>query len=118
VSPRHRRHLARTHNEGVAKALRGILHRVVILTQYRETKDRLVGTVSAGLPLDLIGTPDTVAVETIYRFKGLEADATIGVLDRLEKVRDHALAYIGLSRARFHLVVIGPPDVGASLGLD
>lgn len=114
--------------EGVDKALRGILHRlvnegaiptdrVVILTQYREMKDRLVGTTSAGMPLGTIGTSGTIAVETIYRFKGLEADATIVILERLEKVRDHTLAYIGLSRARFHLVVIGPPKVGASLGL-
>ena len=108
--------------------LRGVLHRlvnegaipvdrVIILTQYRETKDRLIGWTAAGLTLGAIGDEDTVAVETIHRFKGLEADATIVILDRLEKIRDHALAYIGLSRARFHLVVIGPPDVGASLGL-
>jgi len=112
--------------EGIDKALRGVLHRlvnegaipadrVVILTQGRETKDRLVGQTSAGLPLGTIGTPDTIAVETIYRFKGLEADATIVILDRLEKDRDRALAYIGLSRARFHLVVISPPEVGAAL---
>ena len=112
--------------EGIDKALRGILHRlvnegaipaerVVILTQGRETKDRLVGQTSAGLRLGTIGTPDTVAIETIYRFKGLEADATIVILDRLEKDRDRALAYIGLSRARFHLVVISPPEVGAVL---
>jgi hypothetical protein len=114
--------------EGIDKTLRGILHRlvnegaipadrVVILTQGRETKDRLVGQTSAGLPLGAIGTPDTIAVETIYRFKGLEADATIVILDRLEKDRDRALAYIGLSRARFHLVVISPPEVGTALEL-
>ncbi|MEA2010535.1 MAG: NERD domain-containing protein [Actinomycetota bacterium] len=115
--------------EGIDKALRGVLHRlvnegaipadrVVILTQYREAKDRLIGTTSAGLTLDAIGTPDAVAVETIHRFKGLETDATIVILDRLEKVRDHALAYIGLSRARFHLVVIGPEGIGETLGLN
>ncbi len=115
--------------EGIDKALRGILHRlvnegaipadrVVILTQGRETKDRLVGQTSAGLSLGAIGTPDTIAVETIYRFKGLEADATIVILDRLEKDRDRALAYIGLSRPRFHLAVVGPPAVGAALGID
>ncbi len=115
--------------EGIDKALRGILHRlvnegaipadrVVILTQGRETKDRLVGQTSAGLSLGPIGTPDTIAVETIYRFKGLEADATIVILDRLEKDRDRALAYIGLSRPRFHLAVVGPPAVGAVLGID
>jgi hypothetical protein len=114
--------------EGIDKALRGILHRlvnegaippdrVVILTQRRETKDRLIGQTSAGLTLGTIGTPDTIAVDTIYRFKGLEADAVIVILDRLEKDRDRALAYIGLSRARFQLVVVAPPGVGEALGL-
>ena len=96
--------------EGIDRALRGILHRlanegaippdrVVILTQRRETKDRLIGQTSAGLTLGTIGTPDTIAVDTIYRFKGLEADAVIVILDRLEKDGDRALACIGLSRA-------------------
>jgi len=115
--------------EGVDKALRGVLHRlvnegaippdrVVILTQGRAEKDRLVGTTLAGLTLGAVGEHDTVAVETIYRFKGLEADAAIVILDRLEKDRHRALAYIGMSRARFHLVVIAPPDVGKALGFD
>jgi hypothetical protein len=114
--------------EGTNKALRGIIHRlvnqgaipadrVVILTQRRDVKDRLIGTTAAGLTLGAIGTAGTIAVETIHRFKGLETDATIVILDRLEKDRDRALAYIGLSRARFQLVVIGPPAVGTALGL-
>ena len=114
--------------EGIFKALRGIIHRlvnegaipadrVVILTQRRDMKDRLIGTTAAGLTLGAIETAGTIAVETIHRFKGLEADATIVILDRLDKDRDRALAYIGLSRARFRLVVIGSPAVGAALGL-
>jgi hypothetical protein len=113
--------------EGIPKALRRILHRlvnegsipadrVVILTQSRREKDRLVGTTLAGLTLGRVGEPGTVAVETIYRFKGLEADAAIVILDRIDKDRHRALAYIGMSRARFHLAVIGPPQVGAALG--
>jgi len=70
----------------------------------RATTGRHIGQSAAGLTFGVIGDEGTVAVETIYRFKGLEADATIILLDRLEKVRDHALAYIGLSRAHFHLV--------------
>jgi len=38
------------------------------------------------------------------------------ILDRIDKDRHRALAYIGMSRARFHLAVIGPPQVGAALG--
>ena len=90
--------------------------RVVILTQSRQGKDRLVGETLAGLTLGTVGEPGTVAVETIYRFKGLEADAAIVILDRIDKDRHRALAYIGMSRARFHLVVVGPQEVGAELG--
>jgi len=91
---------------------------VVILTQYRETKDRLVGKVLAGVTLDTIEDRiDGVAVETIHRHKGLEALAAIVILERLEKDRDRALAYIGLSRPRAQLVLIAPPSVGLALGL-
>jgi hypothetical protein len=114
--------------EGANRALRGILHRlvnegaipadrVVILTQRREAKDRLREQTPAGLKLGPIGESGSVAVETIHRFKGLEADATIVILDRLEKDRDRVLAYIGLSRARYQVVVVGPRVVGVTLGL-
>ncbi len=115
--------------EGIDKALRGALHTLVnegnlatrdvmILTQYRETKDRLVGKSLAGVTLGTIeGRTDGVAVETIHRHKGLEALAAIVILERLEKDRDRALAYIGLSRPRAQLVLIAPPSVGTALGL-
>jgi ATP-dependent exoDNAse (exonuclease V) alpha subunit len=56
-----------------------------------------------------------VAVETIHRFKGLEADVAIVVLDELESEQDRALAYIGISRARAHVVVCGPGTVLAAV---
>jgi hypothetical protein len=115
--------------EGIDKALRGLLHRlvnegrvapeqVVILTQYRETRDHLVDQRFAGVQLEATDRPTGgIAVETIHRYKGLEADAVIVILDRVVKDRDRALAYIGLSRARAQLVVIGPPAVGTALGM-
>jgi len=115
--------------EGTDKALKGILHKlinegnlstdeVVVLTQYRNTKDGLIGTRLAGLTLEAIEDRTTgIAVETIHRYKGLEATAAIVILERLEKPRDRALAYIGLSRPRAQLVVIAPQDVGETLGL-
>ncbi len=57
-----------------------------------------------------------MAVETIHRYKGLEATAAVVILERLEKDRDRALAYIGLSRPRAQLVVVGPEQVGKALG--
>lgn len=114
--------------EGVEKALRGALHRlvnegqidpadVVVLTQARAVKDRLVGQQLAGLVLESTDDRDEgVLVETIHRFKGLEAAAAIVVLNRLETDRDRALAYIGLSRPRVHLSVVGPADLVSALG--
>jgi len=91
---------------------------VVVLTRTRDMKDSLIGTRAASLVLGDVTRPSGgIAVETIHRFKGLEADAAVVVLDRLETDRDQALAYIGLSRARAHLVVVGPPEVGGRLGL-
>ena len=90
----------------------------MILTQRRETKDQLVGRTPAGLPIEAVGNRSTgIAVETIHRYKGLEASAAIVILSRLEKPSDSALAYIGMSRPRAQLVIIGPEAVGATLGL-
>ena len=114
--------------EGIEKALRGILHSlindgnlatsdVVILTQKRATKDRLVGASAAGVTLETIDTRSNgVAIETIHRYKGLEATAAVVIMEQLETERDKALAYIGLSRPRVQLVVVGPQAVGKALG--
>jgi hypothetical protein len=114
--------------EGTDKALRGLLHSlvnegnlaphdVVILTQRRATRDRLIGSTLAGHRLESVEERTSgIAVETIHRFKGLEASAAIVVLTRLEKERDKSLAYIGLSRPRAQLIVVGPQAVGSALG--
>jgi ATP-dependent exoDNAse (exonuclease V) alpha subunit len=51
-----------------------------------------------------------VTCETIHRFKGLEADAVILILDTLETERDLMLAYVGLSRAKSVLAVVAETD--------
>jgi hypothetical protein len=56
-----------------------------------------------------------VAVDTIHRFKGLERDVVVLVLSKVGTARDRALAYVGMSRARAHLVVIGPETVWRGL---
>lgn len=49
-----------------------------------------------------------IAVETIARFKGLESEAVVLLLDRYEgTIADKMLAYVGMSRARTVLAVIG-----------
>ncbi|MEI8335152.1 MAG: ATP-binding domain-containing protein, partial [Chloroflexota bacterium] len=67
----------------------------------------------AGRPADQVpGTPDDVILcDTIRRFKGL--DQKVVVLVELDPAdpRLETLLYVGVSRAREHLVVIAPPAV-------
>jgi nuclease-like protein/AAA domain-containing protein/UvrD-like helicase family protein len=58
--------------------------------------------------------PGAVVVETIARFKGLEAMAVVIMADRL-CANNTELSYVGVSRARALLVVIGP-IAGTQLG--
>ena len=52
-----------------------------------------------------------IAVETVHRFKGLEAPVVIHLQDRLNTKRDYRLASIGMSRAKAHLVVLASKKV-------
>ncbi|MGO8061458.1 NERD domain-containing protein [Rhizobium johnstonii] len=57
-----------------------------------------------------------VVAESIERFKGLEAVAVILILDGPVRDRPDKLAYVGLSRARSYLQVLGHPNRKRSLG--
>jgi hypothetical protein len=48
-----------------------------------------------------------ITVETVGRFKGLESTAIVLVLDR-ETANSRELSYVGVSRARALLIIIGP----------
>lgn len=122
--------------EGAAKALKRMLDEVVnqgrvparevaILTSDRSLVDNLVGTSIAGVRLVKPPSLEGVRVDTIHRFKGLEADAVFlilpdeargegGALDDYQR----KLAYVGLSRPRSYLCVLARKAVGAALGLE
>ena len=53
-----------------------------------------------------------VAVETIHRFKGLESEAVVLCLDglQLDMAQGRSLVYVGLSRARSLLLVVGTKE--------
>jgi Nuclease-related domain/UvrD-like helicase C-terminal domain/AAA domain len=87
---------------------------VVVLSTSRPEVDRLRGREFAGFGLVAPGE-DGVVTETVHRFKGLEADAVILLLPSLDWDEDRTLAYIGMSRARAQLAVLGPPEVRAAL---
>ena len=84
---------------------------VVVLTQRRDDKDLLLSDTLAGLPTGELGSDAPIVVETIHRFKGLESDVAVVVLRNLEGTLSRTLAYIGMSRARAHLIVVGPAEV-------
>jgi hypothetical protein len=51
---------------------------------------------------------DAIRVSTIYQFKGLESPVVIlSEMDKAHKEKTSELAYVGLSRARHHVVVLG-----------
>jgi len=54
---------------------------------------------------------DGISVETVHRFKGLEAPVVLIALATTSSVHDLALAYTGLSRAQTMLEVFGPKSV-------
>ncbi|HKX74949.1 MAG TPA: NERD domain-containing protein/DEAD/DEAH box helicase [Acidimicrobiia bacterium] len=102
-------HLHRLVNEGGLKP-----GQVAVLTQGRQMADELCSATRAGLKLTRLDEGG-VTCETIHRFKGLEADAVIVVLEDMADEQDRQLAYIGLSRAKSMLVVVGPGQVLKSL---
>lgn len=86
---------------------------VVILCQRKEDVQRLRKTKPAGQRIVPLGSKveGGIVAETIHRYKGLESDACIVILRAMNRSRDRALAYVGISRAKARLVVIGPKGV-------
>lgn len=73
-----------------------------------------------GRPFDALPAqpPGTIAIDSIYRFKGLERDVVVLVELRPADPRLGMLLYIGSSRAKHHLVIVAPEEIVARLGSD
>lgn len=52
-----------------------------------------------------------IPVETVSRFKGMEAEAVVLVLEQCASHEDRTAAYVGMSRARTLLMVVGQPQL-------
>jgi superfamily I DNA/RNA helicase len=89
--------------------------RITILGSHRRPIDEGKGQEIAGHRVGSLGDPGLVA-ETIHRFKGLEDDVVIVFLDEVENDRHRALAYVGMSRARALLIVVGSKEVRSAIG--
>ena len=67
---------------------------------------------------DQAAEPSKVLLESIRRFKGLERPVVVLTgIDELAADEETALLYVGLSRARVHLVVIATDETMKRLGL-
>ncbi|MGB5757443.1 MAG: AAA family ATPase, partial [Acidimicrobiales bacterium] len=87
---------------------------IVILTDERKLVDGLRGQQIGGHRLVEYGKKG-IAVETVHRFKGLESDAVLLALGDVQSTAGRALAYVGMSRARVILFVLGTAETKAGL---
>ena len=88
---------------------------LAVITDSGQLADDLFGSEIAGFEFG-DGSKKTIQVDTIQRFMGLEAEAVICIFDpdKQDGQSDEALerlAYIGLSRAKALLVVLGNAKV-------
>ncbi len=58
---------------------------------------------------------DTILIDSIRRFKGLDRSVVILAELRPDEPKLGRLLYIGLSRARHHLIVIAPPEIAGRI---
>lgn len=92
---------------------------IAVLTGSAQLAEDLRELVVANQPLVELGG-DGVVADTFHSFKGLEADVVVAVLpdfraaDHVERHR--ALAYIGMSRACAHLIVVGTAASRGAVG--
>ena len=84
------------------------------MTTRREEVDQFIGTHLEDIKLG-DGTNNSVLFETVHRFKGLESDAIILLLHDQDPSELKRLAYVGMSRARVVLHVIGSARTEALL---
>ncbi len=92
--------------------------RITVLSDRHETIRRLTTMLAGGFPFVQPGKRG-IAVETIHRFKGLEAEIVVVALSSSlfnERHTAQALLYVGLSRARAMLIVVGPPNIRSIMG--
>lgn len=101
---------------------------VVILSTDLDNVTALAGTSIAGLNLSRARSADGVRVDTVHRYKGLEAEVVIllflqepqtmprrpAFLSRYQQM----LAYVGMSRARSRLFVVAPQNMADALRIE
>ena len=87
---------------------------VTVLSPERQFVDALRGQKVGDTKLVAPGEKGVV-VETVQRFKGLENDAVVLVIPDSDGDVDRPLAYVGMSRARVLLFVLGSSDARSAI---
>ena len=87
---------------------------ITVLANEKKLIDGLRGQQIEGHKLVAAGGKG-ITVETVHRFKGLESDAVVLVLTEMNDRADRVLAYVGMSRARVVLFVLGTSEVKEAL---
>ena len=89
---------------------------IAVISDSRAFIDDLHGLRVAGKRFSRMDEGGIIA-ETIYRFKGMEADVVLAVLHgtNVAEGKGRSLAYVALSRARSYLVVLGSKDQAKQL---
>ena len=88
---------------------------ITILGDSRSFVEDLQGSIIGGTSVGDLDSPGVVA-ETIHRFKGLENDVVIVALHEVETEQQRRLAYIGMSRAKGLMIVVGSKHVKRAIG--
>ena len=90
---------------------------IAVLTTHTNTRDALIGSVKGEPALARWEDRDAESVlcETIHRTKGLEWTAVI--IATLDDPVDATLLYVGATRPRMHLTLIGPESLASAAHL-
>ena len=86
-----------------------------VLSSTKKIVERLRGRDVAGVGLVAYGD-DGITVETVHRFKGLEAEVVVLVILEADSDIELSLIYTGLSRAQTLLEVVGTAAVLETIG--
>jgi len=70
--------------------------------------------INRNVPYDPVApaVPGAIRATTVFKFKGMESHVVVLTdLDQMETLRDRRKAYVGMSLARYRLILVATPEV-------
>ncbi len=89
---------------------------ITVLSIEPEPVEALRGETIEGHELTSHLDDDGITIETVDRFRGLESDVVILLVDEADSETARARAYVGMSRGRVLLLMAGPTSAKTALG--